>query len=142
MAQFMRWNRRMSVHVEKIDDQHKELISHINEVFGAVLEGKGAAEVTKVTGFLISYTKFHFWVEESYMRQYKYPEYDSHKKEHEELAAAVVKLKEQIAGEGIDSQTVIEVVKKLGEWTGQHIGKMDAALGAFLKDKLPKSERA
>jgi hemerythrin-like metal-binding protein len=63
----------MATGVQKVDEQHKELIRHFNEFHQAMAYGKGLATATSLLGFLAVYTETHFTCEEGCMTRYQCP---------------------------------------------------------------------
>jgi hemerythrin len=119
----IKWSDDYSVGVKQIDDQHKELVDLINRLFDAMSLGKGREVLESVFDQLRKYTHVHFQTEERLMVIYGYPNYEEHKKEHEELINQINELKDKFkAG---DRKITIEVVDFLKEWLLNHIKKED-----------------
>ena len=57
---FMDWNASLSVAIAGIDEQHKKLVSMINELNDAMKVGKSKEGLQKILGGLIDYTASHF----------------------------------------------------------------------------------
>ncbi|MEK6737452.1 MAG: bacteriohemerythrin, partial [Planctomycetota bacterium] len=70
----MTWNNGLSVNIKEIDVQHKKLIELINQLHGAMGEGKGKEVSGKILSDLIYYTVSHFTYEEKLFKQYGYSE--------------------------------------------------------------------
>ncbi|KOR27636.1 hemerythrin, partial [Achromatium sp. WMS1] len=85
MTQFLAWSEEISVGVEEIDEQHKVLLNLINELNDAMQARRSHDVITSIINKLSEYTRIHFAVEESLMRILNYPDYESHKAQHEEL---------------------------------------------------------
>ena len=69
------WNENISVGNEKIDAQHKKLLTHINKIMDAVVYGVDSKEVKeKTVEFLGEYVQKHFSYEEEYMKENNYPD--------------------------------------------------------------------
>lgn len=130
------WKESLAVGVKEIDDQHKELFKRVNDLFEACNQGKGKEEVGKIINFLGDYVISHFNTEEKLQQKYNYPDYPSHKKEHELFIQEFTELKKQFEAEGPTGLFVIKINKKVIDWLIQHIGRVDKALGAYLKDKI------
>ncbi|HHW19294.1 MAG TPA: hemerythrin family protein [Firmicutes bacterium] len=130
------WSESLSTGIEAIDSQHKELFSRINSLLSAMAQGKGKDQVKDILVFLGDYVVTHFGTEEKYMRQYLYPAYPSHKREHAEYIERFNRLKQKLDSEGVNSLLAIESQELLVQWWGTHIGKTDKALGAFLRTKI------
>ena len=61
----------------------------LNQLHGAMSEGKGKEASDKILSDLINYTVSHFTYEEKLFQQYGYSEYNAHRKEHEDLTRQV-----------------------------------------------------
>ena len=92
---FLNWSENYSVGIEKIDRQHKKLVSFLNELYEAMQSGKGKDVLGKVLADLVFYTKTHFATEEQLMAQYSFPDYQNHKDIHAKLASKVLELNQQ-----------------------------------------------
>jgi hemerythrin len=79
------WSDEISVGVESIDDQHKKLVSIVNTLHKAIVNGKDTEELNKIFNRLFDYTDHHFSYEEELSEKYDYPDIENHKKEHTEL---------------------------------------------------------
>ncbi|MBI5248362.1 MAG: hemerythrin family protein [Desulfomonile tiedjei] len=131
MPVYFAWKPALSVFVEAIDNQHKELYRRLDRFMDSVLRGEGKQEVGQILKFLIDYCVVHFGTEELYMEKHGYPGYPAHKKAHERLTLDVLNIQRQIE-EGITSQHIISLINQLGDWVTEHIEKMDKELGAYL----------
>jgi len=140
MTDYVSWTPDLSVFVEEIDDQHRELFKRLNGFLEAVINGDGKQELGGVLKFLIDYCIVHFGTEELYMQKHKFPAYAAHKAAHERLTNAVLHVQEHVQ-EGVTSEHVITLVNQLGAWVADHIQKMDKKLGAYLAviQKAPAS---
>jgi hemerythrin len=132
MAMYFAWKPDLSVFVERIDSQHKELYRRLDRFMESVLQGEGKHEVAQILTFLIDYCVVHFGTEELYMQKHGYPGYLAHKKAHERLTKDVLTIQTQME-EGVTSQHVITLINQLGAWVTEHIQKMDKELGAYLR---------
>jgi hemerythrin len=79
--------------IKQIDDQHKGLLDIVNDLFNhtSKSEAEERAYFREVIGNVVSYAKAHFVTEERYLRATKFPDYENHKKSHEEFILTVVK---------------------------------------------------
>lgn len=76
---FFNWDDLGSVNIERIDNQHKKLVSYLNELFEAMRAGKGNEVLEKILNALLSYTNTHFASEEKLTQTHGYPGYLFHK---------------------------------------------------------------
>jgi len=131
------WTEALSVGVEAIDAQHRELFAAIN----ALLREEGGAilnEVPKVVAFLEEYVTNHFGMEEIYMRRLSYPGYPFHKGEHVSFINDFYDLRDEYDANGATPELADKMGRYMGDWLVNHIGKIDKALGAFLQEKGKK----
>jgi hemerythrin len=130
------WTQDLSIGVEWIDGQHKELFNRINNLHDAIKQGKGKEEIINLIRFLDNYVVMHFSSEEKYMTKYDYPEYPSHKSAHKWFIREFSTIKSELEDTGSTSYLVLRINHLLGDWLITHIMKVDKAFGIFLKTKL------
>ncbi|MBM3299262.1 MAG: hemerythrin family protein [Deltaproteobacteria bacterium] len=136
MAEWISWSHDLTVHVDKIDLQHRELIRRFNDLGEAVWDGKGKEAIGMTLRFLADYTVEHFRAEEDLMEVYSYPMYLQHKKVHDDFVAEVAAFIKDFESKEVDSALIIQVLGKLGDWTRQHIRVMDKEVGEFIRSKM------
>ncbi len=127
------WSDDFSVGIETADIHHKKLISMINSLHQAMSNGTSHEVITKILSALLVYTDKHFKYEEDLFLTYNYPQYEEHKKEHDELLCQVEELNEKFK----TSKTCIsiEVMKFLKDWLKNHIQETDKQYTDFLNSK-------
>jgi len=127
------WDDTLSVKVRQFDDQHKKLVDLINQLHDAMKVGKGKDVLGKTLKSLADYTQSHFTAEELLMRQHNYPNFEKHKKEHNQLILQVSDLQKKLQeGSMVLSQEVFVFLK---EWVVKHIQVMDKEYGPYLHSK-------
>ena len=123
MTELIVWDDALSVGIQEIDEQHKVLVSLVNEMHEAISNKKGSDVTNDILRRLAEYTRIHFAVEEALMRITDYPEYEEHKAQHEELIAEIVDLQKKVeAGEHSISFQLLHFLKM---WLTQHIMDSD-----------------
>jgi hemerythrin len=132
----IQWNNDLSVGIEEIDNQHRELIGRINQLFDACNQGKGKAAVQETIKFLEDYVIIHFGAEEKAMVQYGYPDYASHKVHHQQFVASFGELKNRLETDGPGAYLVVLTNRIVVDWLNSHIRNVDKILVAYLKTKL------
>ncbi len=116
----------MSVNIDEIDRQHKELVEIINSLFDAMKVTKGYDLLEEVLNKLIDYVHSHFETEETYFDKYEYPEAKTHKKEHRYFTEQVNDFKRLFAeskltqNEG-DTPLTVGLWKLLKDWFVNHV---------------------
>ena len=129
----MEWNDAYSVKIFSIDSQHKNLVALVNNLNSAMRQGKGKELMSKVLQDLISYTKVHFKTEEDLMVKHTYPEYEAHKKEHDDLTAKVLDFYTRF--QSGNTFITVEVMNFLRDWLVNHILGSDKKYGPFFIEK-------
>jgi hemerythrin len=128
------WDERLlSVGIKKFDEEHKLLISYLNELNQAVKIGSSQNTMEEILIQIIHYTKSHFGSEEKYMKLYQYPDYERHKKEHEMLTHQVNDFYTRLK-EGKTSFS-LELVRFLFEWLTKHILGTDMRYKKFFSEQ-------
>ncbi len=128
------WNSSLSVDVSAMDDEHKKLITLINNLNEAMKLGKTKDEMDRVFNELARYTQSHFASEERYMEKIGYPGAAQQKKEHAELMTQVAAFKADYdAGKAMIS---VKLMGFLRDWVRNHIQKSDKQYGVWAKQNL------
>ncbi|GAB1431945.1 bacteriohemerythrin [Spirochaetota bacterium] len=127
------WTPAISVGINTIDDQHKKLISLINDVSDAMKARKAKEVIGDILQQLSDYTVYHFGNEERAFDKYQYPDRENHKIAHKSYVDKIGELIERNnKGElGIS----ISVLDFLMDWITNHIMKTDMLYVPFFKDK-------
>lgn len=133
----IQWRDSLAIGVEAIDNQHKELLVRFDRLLEACQAGHGIDELKKLQGFLDEYVRTHFNDEEALQKLYRYPDYESHRAEHQYFIEQLNKLKLETQSKGVSTHHVVETNNMLLKWLLNHISKVDLALGTFIKDNGP-----
>jgi len=131
----IKWSQDLSVGVNEIDSQHKELFETVNNLIEAMAKAKGKEEIGKVISFLEKYVVTHFGTEERYMAKFNYPDYASHKEMHSQFVKDFISLKKELEA-GASTISIIHIQRRVVDWLINHIGKVDKVLGGFLQGKI------
>ncbi len=137
----MKWTEDLSVGIELIDEQHKELIARINDLVDSVKQHVCKYKIGDVITFLEEYVVIHFGEEEGLMQRYGYPDYPAHKAQHEHFMKNFQSLKKEMkkleAGKKHGSYELsVNTNEVVVDWILDHIAKVDTKLGAFLKTRM------
>jgi hemerythrin len=125
----IKWGPQLSVEVARFDDQHKQLVSLINELYDASLTRKGNEKLGHIINELLDYTNTHFLDEEHLMDRYEYPFRVIHKAAHDTLKQKVLELDSKIKlGQTVLSLDVLFFLKN---WLTSHIQDDDMRYGKF-----------
>lgn len=123
------WNKKYEIGIPLIDEQHKELVSHMHALHEAVINGSAQEQIAQTLTFLIDYTTFHFFSEEKLMLDINYPDTDAHMNMHKALTAHVQTLREEYRT-GKD-MSAMEVCVFLSDWIKEHIVSDDVKIAVY-----------
>lgn len=127
------WKPEYSVGVTDIDNDHKKLISMINQLHLAMGNDRGQTLIKTTISDMLDYTKMHFAKEEAYMRQAGYLGLLQHFREHDSFVRKTQDLKQRSeSGEFVLS---LEVVQFLSDWLKKHILETDMKYVPTFKQK-------
>lgn len=130
------WRDDLSLGVEQIDSQHKELLARFDLLLTACKHGKGSEEVLHLLTFLDEYVVKHFGEEEVLQRQSGFPGYEDHHREHEAFIARIAELKCRMRDDGsVQIDHVLDTNKLLLDWLIRHISVRDREVGRHLKSQ-------
>jgi len=128
------WTAQLSVGIDSIDEQHKKLINMINALNEAMLTGSSNELLGKIFTGLAAYTQKHFAYEENMFAEYGYTNSQEHKRQHSELIAQVVELKEKFM-ENPQGTISADLMLFLKRWLTNHIMRTDKEYTEFLLSK-------
>ena len=115
----IQWRDSYSVGNDQMDNQHKQLVELVNDLFKVILDKEIEISLSYEVDKLIEYTQEHFKNEETLLEKAGYDFLDQHKATHEKLVKDVIVFKEQIekGTEGVSS----ELYTFLRAWLLNHI---------------------
>ncbi len=122
------WDASMTTGVESLDDQHRQLITWLNELLAAMSVGRGRAEVAGLLDQLGSYTVTHFGKEEECMTRYKCPVAAQNVAAHKDFIVTITSFREEFERDGATAHLVVRVESELMRWLAGHIKRTDAQL--------------
>ena len=130
-APLTQWDPSLATGIDRIDRQHRELMTALQDFQKAVQEGSGLRIVNGTVERMVRYTEDHFMLEESYMNHIKYPRLPSHREDHARLRARIRYLRQRL-GEG-DREKALELSNHLCQYLRDHILKEDSAYAEFAR---------
>jgi len=126
------WNASLSLGVDSLDLEHKQLIAYCNALVHAVRD-KDEKAVSTAFLALRTYSVTHFANEEEHMRQAHYPEMEKHKQLHAQLKQRVKIYQDTLYRKGdIKEEDVVLFVK---HWLIEHVLRTDMKFRQFLEQK-------
>ena len=130
------WTEDLALHVETIDNQHKELCNRINELSKSIWNGVKRKELIEFVDFLHDYARLHFNEEQHLMEEHHYQEYSNHSKEHDSLKSKVQNMKDGLNNDAISQEHLLRAVTELQENFKNHLRTEDGPLGNFISNIL------
>jgi hemerythrin-like metal-binding protein len=128
------WSNELSVGIDSIDEQHKKLVNMINALNDAMLTGSSNELLGKIFTGLAAYTQKHFSYEENMFAEHGYSDSEEHKRQHNELIAQVIELKERFM-ENPQGTISADLMQFLKRWLTNHIMRTDKEYSEFLRAK-------
>ena len=119
----MEWDDSLSVNVTEIDNQHKKIVDHLNDLNDAMKERKGKEVMDNILESLLEYAATHFATEEKYFDQYNYTKTTAHMKEHTNFVIDIMEFKKDFDDGKITLS--IDVMHFLKDWLAKHINVSD-----------------
>ena len=127
------WSDDLSVGIESIDNQHKVLVSLINELHAAMKSRRSHHELLDVIDNLKNYTVTHFGYEEDLFAKHGYADTPAHIEQHRKFVAEVVDFETGVRSGKLT--VTMDVMKFLKDWLTHHIKGTDQQYTAFLTSK-------
>jgi len=132
---FLTWDdTTMSVHVGVLDDDHKKLVSLINDLFRALQNRQDNKAAAAVIDKLVIHVLEHFTLEECYFNKTEYPDASAHKKEHAEMIKRILAYQKEYKSGNPEAQSV-EKASFLWTWLVDHDLTFDKKYGPYLNSK-------
>ena len=122
-SQFVQWKDEYSVGIDSIDNDHKKLISLINDLETAVHYNTGDEFERRALEALVDYTQVHFKREEDLMQEHAYADYEAHKGQHEQMISKVEVFLDDYNRNG--HQALGRIAQYLKQWLLEHINGTD-----------------
>ncbi len=128
------WTDSLSVGIDLIDEQHKELLDKLNAINEAVEKHQGIDKILSTLTFLYDYTNVHFSTEEKYMKEYDYPGKKLHMEQHVEFFEMIETMRKDFEEDGATRALGESINTFLGNWLITHIKGIDCKFGDFLRE--------
>ena len=132
------WNESFMTSIDKIDEQHKTLVSLVNKLHEA-MQNRNAKDVIKgILDELAQYAVYHFSTEEELFKQANYIFQEEHKKEHLNFINTVKDLIEKYNKGNLTIN--IDTMNFLVAWVKNHIKKNDMKYVKPIKEYFEKNK--
>lgn len=127
----MQWDDTMSVGVEELDDQHKQIINIINDAYEAI-QKHDEHRMPELIDKMQEYSSVHFATEEKYLKKYNFPELQGHKFLHVKFNRDVAEFRKNL----FETTNFSQIFVYLSRWLTNHIMEEDMKYVPY----MPKPE--
>jgi len=129
----MDWDNSLSVEIPEFDQAHQKLIGMINELHGAMKQGKSREVITTLMTGLKSYTLDHFSQEEGFMKKHEYSDLAAHENAHKKFVEKILGFEKD--AEAGKLTVAVDLLNFLNTWLVEHIKETDKKYGVELIGK-------
>jgi hemerythrin len=132
------WSNVYKTGINKIDEQHKELVKLTNELYSACLSNPGALQTVfkDAMSRMVEYVKFHFTAELEILSRINYPDFPEHKKQHDELIHKILgAVKDYSEGKKFVPNNFVRTLK---DWIFSHIAVYDKNYSLYIVSQKNK----
>lgn len=127
----MKWQSTYELNIKEFDDHRKHLVGLLNTLHANLISGSNKETLGAVVRELIDYATYHFFAEEHWMEEHKYPGFSRHREEHIAFKNKVSAFQKDFQSGKID--LTMEVFTFLVNWLVEHILGSDANFGNFAR---------
>jgi hemerythrin-like metal-binding protein len=132
-SDYFQWRDAFTVEVPVFDEEHKNILKHINDLNRARHSNAERSEITSILGSLVQTTVDHFAHEEKVFAEFGYEGDKEQKEEHTGLLKDVTEFIDSYrSGE---REVDEDFMKFLKNWLIEHILKMDRQYASFFSNK-------
>jgi len=128
--ELIQWEDSMSVGVEELDEQHKQLIRLINEAYAAV-QRHDEHRMDLLIAKMSDYARKHFTTEEEHLVRCGYPGIAGHRVQHDKFAADV----DEFRKDRFHRTNLSQIFVYLSRWLSTHIMTEDRKYSEFLANE-------
>jgi len=126
----LQWSPRFSVWIQDLDEEHRDLFSHINDLWVCIEQNFEKQKLAEAIERTTAAMKAHFSHEESLLQQWGYPQAAQHAQEHQQLLVRLKSLSSMV--ERTDPAAInSDSIDFIGEWLCNHILKSDFRYASF-----------
>ena len=131
---FISWKEEYELGISEIDEQHKKMLSIINDLHDLMgLEEKAEQDnIDKIIKEMEDYAIYHFKTEEKYFQLFDYENNESHTAIHNQYVEKVNNWRERY-DDGKDPAIFFEIFNYLQDWWIWHICHTDRDYVPFMR---------
>jgi hemerythrin len=129
---FIEWDKKYSVNNRKLDRQHKKIIAILNDIYDLRVKDK-PQKTGKIIDDLLDYIRLHFSTEEELLKKHNYPEFNTHKSEHDNFIRKVCEFQKDYLI--YKSLPLVNLFNFVWDWFAHHILEVDMKYKVYLEQK-------
>ncbi len=131
---FLEWRDKMSVGNDYMDADHKELLEFLNDLHDMMSGIPDPESIIRLLDRLVTFAEYHFQTEEKLLRLCRYPRFEDHKKQHQDLMEQLLEIRSAYIKEPTKGR-LVEAFDFLSNWLMRHILREDMAYKPFIEKK-------
>jgi hemerythrin len=128
------WSQDLETGNEAVDEQHQMLFAYVNDVIDICEDEDEIEKIRETLAFLVHYTVQHFQDEEALQLACGYPDYEEHKRLHEEFKQTALELTQRFTASGSSAELRDDVKNIVVCWLIDHIRGEDKKIGRHIRD--------
>ncbi len=126
------WTERFATGFPEIDEQHRQLIRHVNQLEAMLVKTNPTVEdvqfIAKFLDFLQDYINSHFGFEEKCMACHRCSVHEKNLEAHENFRQMFQRFKAKSRKEGFRMELLIDLNQTINAWIQDHILRIDIQL--------------
>jgi hemerythrin len=131
----LKWSDGLLTGNELIDKQHKGIFEEFNRFCDTAERGVGGTELINMTNLLEQSMLQHLKDEEQIQIDSQFPNYITHKKEHDQFIVRFSKFKNELCEDTSAHAAIAGVITIVADKISAHIHTRDKELGSYLRDR-------
>ena len=122
----IKWREEYCTGISGVDYEHEELIESINSIYEMLDDSSDKTGIINCLGDIYGSVSSHFALEERWMEQNNYDDYDAHRKDHEHLLDDIGEITDEV--EATQELNADKLRQRLNDWFLTHFKTHDARL--------------
>ncbi len=128
----IKWKDEYNLGIKQIDEQHKNLVSVMNNLYEIINEEFGLDGTKKIFEELKKYSEQHFSLEEKYFDEFGFKNAEHHKQHHRFFREKIIELSEEGRLEQIPA--CFSLIDFLEDWFLNHVTNEDREYVSLFKE--------
>ncbi|MCL2705277.1 MAG: bacteriohemerythrin [Spirochaetaceae bacterium] len=127
------WNDSLITGNTIVDIQHQEIFRLVSDLVRFCEDGKDASKLKDTLVFLVNHAVRHFTDEEALQLEWGYPDYENHKKRHDDFKITIGELLQKFEKSGSSIELSQNVNKIVVKWLVNHIQQEDKKISDYIR---------